>query len=284
MSEYEDNRFGGLELDENIETLFKVEPPCTPSKSGYGYIGVLLRNKLTDRIQCHICGKWYKSLSSHIFKGHKIDISVYKSEYSLPMTFPLISRSVSARKSEIARSPERLLHLAEIRKDFNKIHTNLQYKKNHKKALKYYFNTEAHDNKRGLCDAQINSRYLIVCDIVGKEASLNDLIKHDHKLWGGIRRRYGKFSKFREIFGYSKVNIRTKNKFTDESIIAIIRKEYQMTGRVPRGSDFKNKNRPVDYPSERTILNIFGSWNRALHMSGFIPNESRNRPGRAPEK
>ena len=44
-----------------------------------------------DRIQCLICGKWYKSLGKHVYTKHKITAKNYKIKFGLPRSRGLCS-------------------------------------------------------------------------------------------------------------------------------------------------------------------------------------------------
>jgi len=255
-------RLNGLELDENVETVFKVEPPLTPAKSEFGYIGVLLRDIYEDKLQCHICGKWFSSLSSHIVQSHDMSAADYRAEFSLPPKFPLISRELSGKHSKRASSPK---NLERLKKNMAKM--NKARKRKGGNNCKRYFATEAHANKHGLCPKQIESRYLIVADTVGREPTQCDLKKHDYALLAGIRKRFGTINKFRKAKGF-KVKLRGKI-LTDQQIIAALRKFYCKYNRFPKKKDFVGKT-----PSYHTIRERFGSWNRALEMAGFNAREA----------
>lgn len=53
-----------------------------------------------DKLQCAMCGKWYKHLGSHIAHGHKMLAKEYKEEYGLPYKMALISSEVHDKMSE----------------------------------------------------------------------------------------------------------------------------------------------------------------------------------------
>lgn len=57
-----------------------------------------------ERIQCHVCGKWYGSLVTHI-RAHGLNTSMYKEQYDLPRTSSLLGPAAAAkfRANAIAR-------------------------------------------------------------------------------------------------------------------------------------------------------------------------------------
>jgi len=76
-------------LPEHIKPIQKTMPPYLPVMAGYyGYQGVVLHDTLLDRIQCHICGKWFKCLSAHL-RLHDIDHITYKDRFGLYRSEPL---------------------------------------------------------------------------------------------------------------------------------------------------------------------------------------------------
>lgn len=68
----------GLNLNEEIETLFKATGPFRRVENGHGYYGVVLRDKTKDLIQCHVCGKWFTWLSHHVRVAHNLPVNDYR--------------------------------------------------------------------------------------------------------------------------------------------------------------------------------------------------------------
>jgi len=53
------------------------------------------------RVQCHVCGRWYGSLVSHI-KVHGLDATSYKERYGLARGTSLLGPSAQAKQREAA--------------------------------------------------------------------------------------------------------------------------------------------------------------------------------------
>ncbi|MEK7140488.1 MAG: hypothetical protein AAB815_01760, partial [Patescibacteria group bacterium] len=153
--------------NEEIETLFKVEPPLTTlpppgvgadgkEYGGFGYLGVLLRNKKTDRLQCHICRKWFLFLATHLLK-HKIKPVDYRIRFQLPLSFPLCGLKISRHGKDQA--------LKWFFKNGKHISKGKRFKKGHKlvglhkRSHKYASTNMAWKNMHGTCDEQLNKRY-----------------------------------------------------------------------------------------------------------------------------
>jgi len=61
----------------------------------YGKLGILETDG--ERIQCHICGRWYKSLSSHAWHSHGFTADEYRLEYGLNRGQSLISNETAKK-------------------------------------------------------------------------------------------------------------------------------------------------------------------------------------------
>lgn len=254
-----------MDFGENVETIFKAVPPIQELKDGFGYLGVLLRNTVTDQLQCHICGKWFKGLSNHIIQTHKLLSRDYKIKYGFALTLPLQSRSTLAKHSERARKEKSLEHLSKVR-DLKKLSKGRRWWKKHGWE-NHFKKTESFKNLNGLCDEQMARRFLNVCDIVGKMASGRDLKKHDEPLLSAINRR-GTLNQFKLKHNFGEIV--EKKLYTDSSILNVLRKFYKDHKRVPCSTDFRNGN-----PSDVTIRNHFGSWRNAVELAGIPTMEGR---------
>lgn len=65
----------------------------------FGEIGVLADDG--EKVQCHLCGKWFTTLPLHLIKTHKTEIDKYKEQFGLNRTQPLVSKKHSERLAEI---------------------------------------------------------------------------------------------------------------------------------------------------------------------------------------
>jgi hypothetical protein len=73
----------------------------------------------SDRVQCLICGKVYKSLGSHINRIHGLDETLYKQRFGIPYTVGLVSEPTATRHKEAygkhISSERRLAYVASAR-------------------------------------------------------------------------------------------------------------------------------------------------------------------------
>ena len=53
-----------------------------------------------ERIQCLLCGKFYRSLGSHINSVHEVDETSYKHRFGIPYRVGLVSATTAKRHAE----------------------------------------------------------------------------------------------------------------------------------------------------------------------------------------
>jgi hypothetical protein len=248
---------------DDIENAFKVEPPLFEMDGGFGYLGVVRRNRVLDVIQCHICGKWYANLTPHISRIHEMSVRAYKMRYQLPIKFPLISRRLSMTISKNSSKPEALERL---KRDLPKLLAASHGKRgrrNSRRMLRNYSRQNlSFQNKRGICERQIEDRYVGISEVLGCEPSWPWLNKNEPSLHGIIQRRYGTFNRFKKLRGF--VITPRSRLWSERALISKIRMVAKHLHRIPRSGDFR-----VGSPNYQTFLYRFGSWNRALTLAGF---------------
>lgn len=82
-----------LKID-GFEPVYKGIPPFMKFENGFGYMGVLLEEKETGKLQCHLCGNCSLNLAKHIFHKHKdFTIERYRNVSGLNNTTPLMAQS-----------------------------------------------------------------------------------------------------------------------------------------------------------------------------------------------
>lgn len=241
--------------DEEIETVFKVEMPIEPIKDGHGFLGVILRNKVDDTIQCHICGEWFKLLSQHISGKHKIKVLEYRYKYGLPLSYPLCSKSYSANSSKNGLKNKNWL------KKMTPERARAQQAKVGKKAFRWAKHSPAKTNMLGACDEQLQKRFTIIADTLGHEPGYREIEEHDPPLMPLIRNRYGNLNKFRETFGFEVHKKNKKCEYSDGNLLGLIREFVLKNKRIPTSRDCKS-------PSCSVYRRRFGSWNKAVLKAG----------------
>ena len=164
----------------------KYIPPFEKVKDGYGFMGVVLEDKKSGKIQCNICGKWFEQLQTHLV-SHNMSSEEYKLKYGLLMSTALKSKRLRLIHSQV---------MIDLRKKnkanrykFRKNNEQAGNRKNKPKAIETV-------NKYGVCDLQIRDRILQLKEKLGKTPSLIDIQKE----YGGgfifhIHKRYASYIK-----------------------------------------------------------------------------------------
>ena len=241
-----------------IRPLYKSQEPFMEVKRGHGYQGVVMYDDVEDKVECHICGKWFESLGSHVKNTHKTDARGYRLEYGLSLRTPLCGRALSRAHSKHAKKQYASKASNLIMASRN---NRTRTKPYHRPAI-FYSQTQQHKNRLGLCDLQMRARYEVVKMTVGREPSWGDLERHDSKLCRAIDRKGGLIS-WRKIVGSKKINPGEYRIIPDIALISAIRKRRQELGRTPRARDFRHSR-----PSLPAFYRAFGSWWQALRMAG----------------
>jgi len=63
----------------------------------YGKPGILNYDPVEDKVQCHICGKWFVLLDPHLRRKHELVSDEYREEFELNRTQPLCTPSLSEK-------------------------------------------------------------------------------------------------------------------------------------------------------------------------------------------
>lgn len=63
----------------------------------YGQLGVLAYDEIEDKVQCHICGKWFTSVAVHVIQKHRWTADEYREEFGLNRGQALCSSSLSEK-------------------------------------------------------------------------------------------------------------------------------------------------------------------------------------------
>ena len=176
----------------------KWEPPFVEVKKGHGFLGVLAEDVKTGELQCHICGKWFPQLSTHITLGHGMEnCDEYKTKFGLFQGTALKSKKLRLIQSRTIRKLQREGRMALGNNlgtsPFKKGKKN-KYSANRKGWVKPAENA----NRYGRCDLQIMTKILALSKkMKGKTPSLVD-IKNEYG--GGIisimHSRYGSYIKY----------------------------------------------------------------------------------------
>ena len=72
--------------------------PEAPEDPVFGHLGVLAVDELADTVQCHRCGRWFRSLAGHVWRAHGMSADAYRAVFELNARHGLVSPSLSERR------------------------------------------------------------------------------------------------------------------------------------------------------------------------------------------
>lgn len=256
---------------ESVYPLYKdqMHEPYMENDNGIGYKGVVMYDEHEDKVQCHICGKWFQFLPPHIAKFHKVTAKKYRDDGGINNTAALCSVNYSKQRSELAKSNA----YNSISTQFKKGVPNHNYRAVKPKPKMMY------KNKFGLCDAQIAARLVIVRDMCGKEDLADvistDIEKYDRPLLAAICRKYGNYENASKALGLLYLGKNSsggkygfKKVFNDSMLISGLRHFVIENERIPFARDLSPK-KGMGLPSQQVYIDNFGSWRRAKMMAGL---------------
>lgn len=248
--------------------LYKLHPPFRRLVNGHGYPGVLLERVSDGKIQCHLCGEWFKFLGSHVYQTHKISAKKYRQKFSLRSKDALCNSVMSGKQRDVAKGSKHLLSARTKRLGIKSIQQNMKTGKR-AYAVRKGLNTLAYVNAIGLCPDQINYRFDVVAALAQRQPTLCDVRKYDHPVLDKILKSFGSFNKYIQYRGFlprrQGATISPRQKlFSDVALVAAIRSVYLKRGRV-KTLDF------IGQPSYETIRRRFGGIENALREAGIDP-------------
>jgi len=170
----------------------KYIEPFEKVLNGFGYMGVVVEDYGSGRIQCHICGDFFENLPTHL-RHHKVTANEYKRKFGL-----LISTALKSKKMRLAQSKV----MVDLRRKHKQC--NYKFKKNNYQAgnRKGILKALESKNKYGVCDLQIMERILELSKEMGKTPTLIDV---KERYGSGIitlmHKRYGSYVRYCKQLG-----------------------------------------------------------------------------------
>ncbi len=77
----------------------------------YGDVGIVAYDPVEDKVQCHICGKWFRGLNTHVFRTHGWTADEYREEFGLNRGQPLICQGTREILSQLNKKLGNWKHL-----------------------------------------------------------------------------------------------------------------------------------------------------------------------------
>ncbi len=223
-------------------TFYNYKEPLMKFTEGYGFMGAVVFDGKTDKIQCHFCGEWLGSLPHHLRREHNMSASEYKNRVGLLQSTALISES--ARAKLIASGLDK--RLQNLRAGGKK---SLEEKKRISATLRDNSFLEEHKNLRNTCPEQLIYRMQNIAREKGSELRMGDFAGFKES----IKKTYGSLENACNIAGikyhYPSYGYVSKRKYTEEQAITFIKEHLLQFHSLPLYRDFVSQKREGLYNS-----------------------------------
>ncbi|MEI6532475.1 MAG: hypothetical protein WCO06_01405 [Candidatus Roizmanbacteria bacterium] len=242
--EYEDAPSG-------MVTFYNYKEPLMKFDEGYGFMGALIFDSETDKVQCHLCGTWLGQLPHHLHREHNMSASQYKDKVGLFQTTALISESM--RDKLIASGLDK--RLQNLKKGHKK--TEEEKQKIRETNLKNGQKPEGM-NIRGTCPAQLLDRLKKLYEEQGDSFTINydrrlnvnpqTNISGAKNLAVMLRKTFGSVKEACQLAGVPyRIPGRNRNynhsiKYTEELALSFIKEYLIRFNKIPTYKDFKLQN------------------------------------------
>ena len=237
-------------------TFYNYKEPLMKFDEGYGYIGALIFDGKTDKIQCHLCGEWLGNLPHHLKREHNMTASAYKDKVGLFQTTALLSEGARNKLvvAAVARGNQNL--------KYGKAKTQEQKDKIRKTLIENGKKAEGM-NLRGTCPAQLIDRMQKIYAKKGDKILMTDFGGFDELL----KATFGSTKEACQIAGipynptgHNKNKVYLK-KYTDEMTIDFVKEFVVRFDRTPTCHDFIKQGQQKMYKAvARNIARIQKSY------------------------
>lgn len=243
----------------------KIVAPYMPAPKGnFGFLGTLLYDDVEDKIQCHECGEWYKSVSAHI-SFHGLRAREYKEKFELnygtALNIPSLGESHSIRAEFFNKLNFGKISKKEIKaraKKMSKLSNEVK-KARREQGVKTRWTIEMM-NRYGSCPRQVEERFTTIVDELGHTPTWDEMHAKDAALLAILHRRFKGYGNALEYFGLKGKRRFYIANYGRASIEMALKKFIDDNKRLPNPKDTKMGFLP-DYT---TISRYFdGGWNEA---------------------
>lgn len=233
---------------------------------GHGFLGVIMYDDANNLCQCHVCGKWFRSVGQHANMKHQLQADDYKIKYGMTLKAPLCGIDLSRTKSKNSRLAYERGELA-----IDKLTAQNRKRVKFQRPRQSGIASLQKQNEHGLCSLQIRARYEVLKKVVGRDPSYGDYLKHDHRLLqSGIRPRHGNLNNFRKFIKERPKQSVDFTRLPDIDLIASLRRARVLNhGKTPSSQDARKHRKILKLRNVKTYYRHFGSWNGALSAAGL---------------
>lgn len=221
--EYEDAPSGYVKFYNYKEPLMRFE-------QGFGYLGAVIFDGDTDKIQCHLCGEWYGQLAHHLHREHNMNVSHYKDIVGLQQSTALISEGMR----------EKL-----IRKGLGKRMKNLRPGKSPSDETREKIrntlkkNLPERKNLTNTCPAQLIDRLIKKAEELGRTPTYEEMDCRET-----LRKTFGSYPKACQMAGLEPIDSHAKiRKYTQQTVSKDFRDFFFEYGKWPKRGDMIELNK-----------------------------------------
>lgn len=245
--EYEDAPSGAIKL-------YNYKEPFMPVEKGYGFMGVLMHDAEEQLIQCHLCGKWFRTLNNHIATHGFANASHYKNEYGLSQSTALLCEDMRNRFIEVGK---------ESIKIFKGKIPGGGFKKGNGREAGSSKSLEKRNN-RGTCPLQLLDKLDKIKNQIGHVPSFTEVhtlkeLKGNKFSGAGLTRSldyvYGSWDNAVSQLHWTGVNKLKKHVYTRQSLKESFKDFVKKNKRFPSESDCRRGT----FPSKTVFNKHFGS-------------------------
>jgi hypothetical protein len=262
--------------------VYKGVPPFTKVSNGHGYIGVLLEEENSGKLQCHVCGECALNLAKHLYHKHKeLNPTSYREKFGINKTTPLMSpqtlKKIKNNFLDLTEEKQKEI-IARLKNNLTRLHKEGNYKKREAKG------TSQMQNSFGTCPEQAKERFWKLYKELGR-------IPKNNELTGTLKHIvYSRFKNYKEAliaWGVSEheyrmhvaegknnaVEERAKNDFFPKYSDEDVKKQYQdfyfRFNRFPTWGEVKQYGMPGRIP----FMRVFGK-NKSELQNSLVQSEN----------
>lgn len=254
---------GDILLPEATELIYEnYKEPLRRVPEGYGYLGTVATNKDKTHVQCHICGKLFRSLAHHIIRTHGQPVEEYKQEFGLGVTTALIGEATREQRIKKMQHLAKPGELPDHLKEYNRKVQSGEIK--HKRTRSAW--TLEMQNKLGYCPDQTLEKITDLKEQLGRVPSNDEFKLHYGGRWmSSITYHFGSWNNAVKEAGMIPVGEQKKLDMSEERLIHYLQEFQKKYNRIPVTSDWKRGLLPPRYHYHK----VFGTLNDARIAAGM---------------
>jgi hypothetical protein len=158
--------------EKGFKPIYKGIPPFMKFEKGFGYLGVLLEEESTGKLQCHLCGKTALNIAKHLYHKHDgVSPYDYRIQTGLSLTTPLVSESTRKKFKNnflnLTESKKREV-IARLRNLNKRLHSNPKRQRKNVASIQL-------NNRYGTCPEQIRHKFWEIYNRLGRIPNWSEL-------------------------------------------------------------------------------------------------------------